>query len=49
MNQVATINTGNYAAMAEAMGMSVDNNRSHRQAHLHVCVSITQLSWVRKQ
>ena len=34
MNQVATINTNNYAAMAEAMGMSVDNNQKSQSSTL---------------
>jgi len=50
MTQIATINTGNYAAMAEAMGMSVDSGKQKSQAStLDVCVSITQLSWVKTQ
>jgi len=32
MTQIATINTGNYAAMAEAMGMSVDSGKQKSQA-----------------
>jgi len=34
MNQVATINTGNFNAMAEAMGMSVDNNQKSQASTL---------------
>ena len=32
ITQIATINTGNYAAMAEAMGMSVDSGKQKSQA-----------------
>jgi len=32
MTEVTTINTNNYAAMAEAMGMSIDTTSSNRQA-----------------
>ena len=32
MNQVATINTSNFNAMAEAMGMSVDSGKQKSQA-----------------
>ena len=34
MNQVATINTNNYAAMAEAMGMSVDTQQKSQASTL---------------
>ena len=34
MNQVATINTGNFNAMAEAMGMSVDNQQKSQASLL---------------
>jgi len=34
MNQIATINTGNFSAMAEAMGMSVDNKQKSQSSTL---------------
>ena len=34
MNQVSTINTGNFNAMAEAMGMSIDTQQKSQASTL---------------
>jgi hypothetical protein len=46
--EIATLNTANFAEMAQAMGMGADMNRVHlNHLHFHVYVSGISQSWGR--
>jgi len=49
MNQVTTIDTGNFNAMAEAMGMNVDTSTASQASTLARLRVITHLSWVSRR